>query len=133
MTIEDALADGKIRIVAKNKARARSLIKAAEESLEVIKEIPVHQKSSKTILRDLYECLRQTAEAKAFEHGYKSETHESLTEIIRDVLRKPKIALSFDKLRRLRNGINYYGDDVDIETVKHYLEEVPKMMKEINQ
>ena len=39
--------------------------------------------------------------------------------------------MKFDRYRRLRNGINYYGEDIDIETVKEAIIEIPKLIKEL--
>ena len=131
MNLKKAIDSGLIRIVPSNRARAESLRKASLESLEVINQIPLTEKSSKIILRDLYECLRQHIEAEGFEKGYKSETHDSLKYIIDEVIKKHSLLKDFDKLRRLRNGINYYGDDINIETVKYYLKKVPEMIKQL--
>ncbi len=60
----------------------------------------------------LYDALREYLECIALEHGYKIYNHECYTTFIKEVLGKQKDAEIFDNLRKVRNGINYYGKDV---------------------
>ena len=50
---------------------------------------------------------------------------------LRDILKEQSVSMKFDRYRRLRNGINYYGEDIDIETVKEAIIEIPKLIKEL--
>ncbi|MBS3056871.1 MAG: hypothetical protein J4473_05565 [Candidatus Aenigmarchaeota archaeon] len=45
------------------------------------------------------------------------------------VLEERTASLKFDKYRKIRNSINYYGDDVAPETVKKALKEIPEIIK----
>ena len=40
-------------------------------------------------------------------------------------------AEKFDRLRKIRNRINYYGNDISIEEVKEYKEEIITLIKKI--
>ena len=48
-----------------------------------------------------------------------------------DILKEQSTFMKFDRYRKLRNGINYYGEDIDIETVKEAIIEIPKLIKEL--
>ncbi|MBI2580510.1 hypothetical protein HYV85_01745, partial [Candidatus Woesearchaeota archaeon] len=37
----------------------------------------------------------------------------------------------FDRYRRLRNGINYYGEGIDVETVKEAIIEIPELVEKL--
>ena len=43
------------------------------------------------------------------------------------------IALKFDRFRKIRNRINYYGKDISIEEVKEYVPEILIMIKELKE
>ncbi|MEK6871402.1 MAG: hypothetical protein AABX16_00695 [Nanoarchaeota archaeon] len=58
-------------------------------------------------------------------------SHESITHFISDVLHEQSLAIHFDRLRKIRNGINYYGESVEPETVMEALQEIPKIKKTI--
>ncbi|MFT4312069.1 MAG: hypothetical protein ACMXYF_02470 [Candidatus Woesearchaeota archaeon] len=123
--------EGFIRIVTPNMARAKSLEIASEETLETVLLIPLTKTSSKTIVRDLYEALRQMIESKGYAKGFKFENHESLKYFLQEKLQLKELALYFDTLRKIRNGINYYGDKVNLETARDALTLVPKYISQL--
>lgn len=127
MNFENSLRQGYARRVGRSVNRARSLERSARQAIETAKLIPLNEKSLKTILRELYEGLRQYCEAIGFIEEYKFDSHEVITYFLRDVLKENKIAEKFDRYRKLRNRVNYYGEEIDIETVKEALEEIPKL------
>lgn len=132
MNFEASLNSGKAKKAIPNKIRALSLFNFSLQAIETAKEIPLNTNTSKTILRELYEGLREYCEAIGYLKGYKFQDHESITYFLRDMLKEQSLSKKFDRYRRLRNGINYYGEDVDIETVKEAVIEIPKMVKELN-
>ena len=131
MNFENSLREGKVKKVVPNKIRASSLIKSSIQAIETAKIISLSSNSAKTILRELYEGLREYCEAIGYSKGYKFLDHESISYFLRDILKEQSIYGKFDRYRKLRNGINYYGEDVDIETVKEAMIEIQKIIKEL--
>lgn len=131
MNFEKSLIDGKAKKVVPNKIRALSLIKSSAEAIETAKNIPLNEKSVKTILRELYEGLREYCEAVGYSKGYKFLDHESIGYFLRDILKEQSIYGKFNRYRKLRNGINYYGEDIEIETIRGAIIEIPKIIKEL--
>ncbi len=131
MNFEFSLKCGKVKKVMPNKIRASSLFKSSVQAIETAKAIPLDIITSKTILRELYEGLREYCEAIGYLNGYKFLDHESIGFFLRDVLKEQSIFKKFDRYRRLRNGINYYGNDIEIETVKDAISEIPKIIKKL--
>jgi hypothetical protein len=130
MNFENSLIQGKVKKVMPNKIRASSLFKSSIQAVETAKAITLNINTSKTILRELYEGLREYCEAIGFLKGYKFLDNESIGFFLRDILKEQSLFNKFDRYRRLRNAINYYGEDIDIETVKEAITEIPKMIKE---
>ncbi len=131
MNFENSLLEGKAKQVLPNKIRASSLFKSSPQAIETAKVIPLVPNSLKTILRELYEGLREYCEAIGYLNGYKFLDHESITYFLKDILKEDSVSKKFDRYRRLRNGINYYGEDINIETVKEAIIEIPKLIKEL--
>ena len=129
MNFENSLTEGKARKVAPNKIRASSLLKSSVQAIETAKVIQINTSASKTILRELYEGLREYCEAIGYMSGYKFLDHESIGYFLRDILNEQAVFKKFDRYRKLRNGINYYGEDIDIETVKEAIIEIPALIK----
>lgn len=131
MNFENSLINGKAKKVMPNKIRALSIFKSSTQAIETVKMIQLKQNTLKSILRELYEGLREYCEAIGYLKGYKFLDHESIGYFLRDILKEQSMYMKFDRYRRLRNGINYYGEDVDIETVKEAIIEIPKLIKEL--
>mgnify|MGYP001589190581 CR=1 FL=1 len=129
MNFEDRLTEGRVKRVLPNKLRASSLFKSSAQAIDTAKLIRLDQGALKSILRELYEGLREYCEAIGYLKGYKFLDHESITYFLRDILKEQIISKKFDRYRKLRNGINYYGEDIDIETVKEAVVEIPGMIK----
>jgi len=132
MDFEFYLRNGKANKTMPNKIRATSIFKSSLQAIETARSIPLSISSSKTILRELYEGLREYCEAIGYSKGYKFSDHESITYFLRDVLKEEQICKKFDRYRKLRNGINYYGENADLEMVKEATEEIPKLIKELS-
>ncbi len=131
MNFENSLMGGKAKKVMPNKIRASSLFKSSVQAIETARLIQLNPNTLKSILRELYEGLREYCEAIGYLKGYKFLDHESIGYFLRDILKEQSSYIKFDRYRRLRNGINYYGEDIDIETVKEAIIEIPKLIKEL--
>ena len=131
MNFENNLIEGKAKKVIPNSIRAESLFKSSIQAIETAKVIQLTSNTLKSILRELYEGLREYCEAIGYLKGYKFLDHESITYFLKDILKEEIISRKFDRYRKLRNGINYYGEDVDIETIKEALIEIPGMIKSL--
>ena len=131
MNFENSLIEGKVKKVTPNNIRASSLFKSSIQAIETAKAIQLNSNTLKSILRELYEGLREYCEAVGYLHGYKFLDHESIGYFLRDILKEQSLSMKFDRYRKLRNGINYYGEDVDIETVKEAIIEIPELIKEL--
>ena len=125
------MGEGYVQKIEKDDLRAKSLIKTAEDTLLSVQEIAIKEHNYNTILRELYEALRQYCEAIGYLRGYKFQSHEVITYFLVDLLKEENISLRFDHYRKLRNGINYYGRAVSKETVEKALVEVPKLMQKM--
>ncbi len=128
MNFEFYLENEKAKKVPPNRIRAESLFQSALQAVKTAKEIPLSTTSAKTIFRELYERLREYCEAIGYLNGYKFLDHESIGLFIRDMLGESTLAKKFDRYRKLRNGINYYGEDLEIETIEEAIIEVPEII-----
>ena len=131
MNFENSLIDGKAKKVMPNKIRASTLFKSSIQAIETAKAIQLNPNTLKSVLRELYEGLREYCEAIGYLRGYKFLDHESVGYFLRDILKEQSVSMKFDRYRRLRNGINYYGEDINIETVKEAIIEIPEIVKKL--
>lgn len=113
--------------------RAKNMFISAEQAVYTAKLIPLSDKTSKSIFRELYEALKETFEAIGYIRGYKFLDHASIFYFIRDYLKKENLANKFDRYRKLRNGVNYYGESISLESVKESLKDIPETIKNLNE
>lgn len=126
-----SLEEGYVKKVPLNAIRARSLLKSSEQALASALKITVETDSLKTILRELYEGFHQIGEALGYQRGYKFSSHEAIKYFLEEVLKEEIIAAKFDRYRKIRNGINYYGDEVSEEAVQEARKEIPALIEKL--
>ena len=128
---KQSIEQGYAKVIPLDKLKAKSLVKSADEAVYSAKKIPFEPNTLKSIIRELYEGLRQFCEAIGYIKGYKFLSHEAITYFIEEILNEPKLSAKFDRYRKIRNGINYYGDDVSEGTVKEALIEIPELIAQL--
>ena len=109
---EDFLKSGKVRKAAPDIALAKSLISMSVSNLLFVSGNTITDKNASPILVNYYEALREICEAICVKNGFKVYSHEAFTSYLKEFLKEDRIAEAFDRLRKLRNGINYYGEQV---------------------
>jgi hypothetical protein len=133
MSMRELIEQGIVRQIPPNNARAKSLIIMSKQTMVTILSLKLSEQNASIIFRELYECLRQAIEAIGYMKGYKFENHESLRTFIEEELENKTLPKDFDRYRKIRNGINYYGDVVSIETVADAIRDIPKYIKEVSE
>ena len=108
----------------------KSLVKTAELDLIFLEKVKIDEYSSRKIMSNYYDVLRSLLEAMALRDGYKVYSHEAFTFYLREK-EESEISLKFDRFRKKRNAINYYGESVSVEEVKEYSKEMKKIIIEL--
>lgn len=97
------------RKATKDRELANSLLKMSERRLSFIGKLAIDNLNAPIILAELYESLREVCEAIIAIKGYKVYSHECITSFLKEVLHEDLLSDGFDRYRRIRNSINYYG------------------------
>jgi len=77
----------------------------------------------------LYDALREYLECNALENGYKIYNHECYSAFLKEIMNLSTQADEFDKLRKIRNGINYYGKKVNKEEAEIMITNLKKLIE----
>ncbi|MBU2637565.1 MAG: hypothetical protein KJ955_01185 [Nanoarchaeota archaeon] len=118
---------GSVREAIKDTALARSLADTADSDLRFISNLQITPDSARKITANYYDILRSLIEAVAVLKGLKIYSHEGFTAFLRDEGRM-KIAEKFDRFRRIRNGIEYFGNTVSIEKARQNEEDMKELI-----
>ena len=109
-------------------ALAKSLVAMSEKHLGTATSIPLTSQTASSAFVLTYEALREVCEAICAKEGNKVYSHEAFTAYLREVLKEERIAATFDRLRKLRNGINYYGEEVEVTETEAAARDVKELV-----
>lgn len=129
MRWQDFIEDGIVKKTNKDIGKIKSLIKMSDNSLLFLSKLKIDRISSSTILANYYEALRQIVEAIAISKHLNAYSHEAFTCFLAEILKEDLISRKFDRFRKLRNGVNYYGKQIDVETSKEAKTEILNLIK----
>lgn len=128
MKLKDFIEKKQVRKASEDIPLAKSLLRTAEIDLEFLKKLKIDDISARKIMTNYYDVLRSILEAIAILKGYKIYSHEAFTYFLKEE-GEDLIAKKFDRLRRIRNGINYYGKSISIEEVGEIISQISKLIK----
>ncbi|MFT7616303.1 MAG: hypothetical protein ACI8Y7_001134 [Candidatus Woesearchaeota archaeon] len=102
----------------------QSLLVSSHNKIRSSQKLPFEDfaLSSKIILA--YDALREYLEAYSLSCSYKIYNHECYAAFLLETHDLPTIADSFDRLRKIRNRINYYGEEVSLEQTKMLVKDI---------
>jgi hypothetical protein len=101
-----------------------SLIKSSKNKIESCKRLELDEVTASTKVSLAYEGLRESLEAVAIKKGFKIYNHECYCSFLKEVCEKSTLSANFDRFRRIRNQINYYGKDISIADAKELIKEI---------
>lgn len=130
MNFDDFIKNRQVKKASSDKALIKSLIDTAKNDLLFLKGIQINKISARKVMSNYYDVLRSILEALASKHGYKIYSHEAFTYFLKKI-NEPIIADKFERFRKIRNSINYYGKDLSLEEVEEYVPEITRIIKNI--
>jgi len=110
-----------------NTHKIRSLKEIASLKRKSANTLPKEHHIS--IITLLYDSLRETLEATALGKGYKIYNHECYKAFLQEILNEEYSAQQFDMIRKVRNGINYYGRKVQPEEAQEIITTIQQLIQ----
>ena len=101
-----------------------SLLKSSSKKLQSEKRLELDDTTASSKISLAYDALRELLEALAISKGYKIYNHDCYTAFLKEIVKESEIGDKFDRFRRLRNDINYYGKDVSASDTKPIINEM---------
>lgn len=117
--IEDLIKRDLLRRRVLDVPRIKSLLEASRENASVVLKIPIDEKSSTLVFRELYESIRQVGDAKWLLIGYEPRSHELSIEILTEEDIKNKLKLQkLNRFRQIIHDANYRGYKITPDQAK---------------
>lgn len=130
MSFNRFIEEGKVRKGKPDLPLAQSLINTSDKHLKVVLMLDINETTKETIFVMSYEALRELIESMAIREGYKVYSHEAFTFYLQDK-GNDALARKFDRYRKLRNGVNYYGKEIPLAEVQSATKEIQELIKEV--
>jgi len=127
MSFSDFIKSGEVKISQKDKELSKSLLKTAKSDLIYLNSIKIDENSARKSVSNFYDVLRSILEAVASLDGYKIYSHEAFTYFLKEK-KEDVLAGKFDRFRRIRNSINYYGALISIKEAEEYTKDINSMI-----
>src|SRR3989344_854662 len=128
MKFEDYNKEGQVRRTTKDLSLVKSLVDSAKKDLRFLSELEINDDSSRKIMVNYYDVLRSILEAIASIDGYKIYLHDAFTYYLKEIKEEEVLAIKFDRFRKIRNSINYYGKSISIDEAKENIEEIKNII-----
>lgn len=128
MKFEDFIKQGSVRKASKDISLAKSLIISSKKDLEFLNNLKITKNSSRKLMVSYYDVLRSILEAIAAVDGFKIYSHEAFSYFLKEK-NEEIFSIKFDRFRKIRNSINYYGENISIDETEENIQEIKKMIK----
>ncbi len=108
-----------------------SLLRSSQKKLISHEQLQINENTAPSKVGLLYDSIRIALEALAMKKGYKIYNHECITCFLKEIINDKKASDMFDKYRVIRNGFNYYGEDVSVSEAQDMIEELKNLRSKI--
>ncbi len=126
---EEFIAEGIVKKQAPDRSRANFLASESEKSydflLDVVKNYGITERNANTIIKLCYDVVMELIRACMLKEGYNASgrgAHEAEVSYLRKIGFKETDVQFADQVRYFRNGVMYYGKQLDEEYAKTVLE-----------
>ena len=108
-----------------------SLIKSSNKKFISSERLELDETTASTKISIIYESLRELLEATAIAKGFKIYNHECFCSFLDEICNEKNLSKEFDRFRKIRNQINYYGKDIPVGDALILIKEIIKLRKNI--
>jgi hypothetical protein len=125
---------GIVKKISVDKELASSLRGTSKKKYKTAGKLKIDETTASSVISLFYDSLRELLEATAIESGYKIYNHECYCAFLQEILNNPDLGNQFDRFRKIRNSINYYGKDIspgEAKTIKSEIKSLIKKLKRI--
>tara|TARA_Y100000310_G_scaffold338021_1_gene426576 strand:+ start:2785 stop:3195 length:411 start_codon:yes stop_codon:yes gene_type:complete len=124
---EESIKEGKVIKITPNLERSSSLKQSSLKLLNIINKINLDNENGFFFITNYYDIILEVMHSLMFKKGYNVLDHLSIGYYIKDILKNQEIFELFNKYRKIRNNIIYYGKSIDTETSKQAIKDLQEL------
>jgi hypothetical protein len=110
-----------------------SLIETGNRKIQTNNQIELNDITASTKVTIIYDSLREILEAVAIQRGIKIYNHECFCAFLTEICGEELFSVKFNKFRKIRNSINYYGKNITLKEAEIIIQEMIHLRKEIKE
>ena len=133
MKFNDFIKERKARRATPDRLMAESIIKNTVDDLKFLETTKITELSKRKIVSNYYDSMRSLLEVISILKGYKIYSHEAFTSFLREELNEIGLSIKFDRFRKIRNGLNYYGKSIQLNEAMEIVNGIKNMINELRQ
>lgn len=130
MDLKDCEREGFIRKANIDNNLIGSLLEMSRVDEDVVRESELTEKNISTFCSVAYSSLRQLLEAICLNKGYKVTNHVCIGLLLKREIKNFDFDF-FERVRKIRNRISYYGEKIGLSEGKEIIEKIFKLNKEL--
>ncbi len=109
----------------------QSLLKESEKKYISCNRLLLDDTSASSKVSLAYDSIRELLEALAIKKGCKIYNHECYCSFLKEIIKNSQAGAYFDEFRIIKNGINYYGEELNEKEAKVILERIVALREKI--
>src|SRR3989338_795778 len=117
-----------VKSISADEELLKSLLKTSENKIISAELLVLNDATANSKISLAYDSLRELLEALALKNGFKIYNHECYTAFLKEILKESLLGDDFDEMRKLRNGINYYGEKVNKEECEKIIKQIKNII-----
>lgn len=104
-----------------------ALTKSSRNKFESEKRLEMSDVTAASKISLAYDSLRELLEALALKSGYKIYNHECYSAFLKEIIGDSNKGDEFDDIRKARNNINYYGQQLSVKEAETIIEKIKNL------
>lgn len=120
-----------VKETSEDKNLISSLVNSSKKKSDSNARLELDEITASTKVSLAYESLREILEALAIKKGFKIYNHECFCSFLKEICSEEYLSKNFDRFRKIRNKINYYGAEIPIGDAKILIEEISNLKNKI--
>lgn len=105
-----------------------SLKQSSRDVIKTNETIALNETTASTKVSLMYDSVRELLEALALSKGFKIYNHECFAAFLAAKCGKTHLAVQFDRFRKIRNRLRYYGQRIIPKEVNFLIGEMKALM-----
>jgi len=120
-----------VKSISADEELLKSLLKTSENKIISAELLVLNDTTANSKISLAYDSLRELLEALALKNGFKIYNHECYTAFLKEILKESSLGDDFDEMRKLRNSINYYGEQVNKEECEKIIKQIKNIIQQV--